>query len=660
MPMQRSTHARPRSIAGFAIAWLVALVAISALAPIVAASSAGYVANCDVKLRATASTSADVFAVIAIGTVVVADGTVTGDSWAADCGSSVAGNTWLAVTSVGGSSVSSLYGVSHVYAASGLFHVQVVNQTWLEGVDISHYQGTINYAQVAAAGKTFVIAKATEGIGYTDPMWTKNLAAATAAGLKVTGYHFARPDGNPTKPVQEADWFVSQLALAPGMIVPALDLERSGGMSPTALQAWVGAWLGEVYAKTGVRPMIYASPSFWHTALNNTAMFANQGYTVLWIAHWRVSQPSVPANNWGGHGWTFWQYDDCGKVPGISGCVDVDRYNGIDLTPVTVGADFHVGTTPAQRSVEQGAATQFAIPIQRQFFTLPINLQVSGLPAGAQASLDPATNTGSTATLSINAASGAGAPAAGTYPLVVTGTADGMTRTTTATLVVTDAAAPTVTAPSPRLYAHMTLWTTGAPVRTSWSAADPSGITQDELQRSTAGGEWSAVALAPATATSVTQTLAIGTRYGYQVRATDGAANTSAWKVGPEVTPLLTQQSSPYVTYGGTWHSSSASSASGGTEKYASGKGAWVKMWFSGSSIAWVAPTGLGRGSASVYIDGVYKGTVSLYASSYHARQIVFAYNWATNGVHSIKIINRATSGHPRIDLDAFLRLVQG
>jgi hypothetical protein len=51
---------------------------------------------------------------------------------------------------------------------------------------------------------------------------------------------------------------------------------------------------------------------------------------------------------------------------------------------------------------------------------------------------------------------------------------------------------------------------------------------------------------------------------------------------------------------------------------------------------------------------------VSLYASAYHPRQIVFAYSWATNGTHSIKLVNRATSGHPRIDLDAFIRLVQG
>src|SRR5438270_119859 len=85
---------------------------------------------------------------------------------------------------------------------------------------------------------------------------------ATAAGLGVTGYHFARPDLNPTDAKGEADWFAGQLALAPGMLVPALDLEVSGGMSTTALRTWVGTWLAEVAAKTGVKPMIYTSPSF--------------------------------------------------------------------------------------------------------------------------------------------------------------------------------------------------------------------------------------------------------------------------------------------------------------------------------------------------------------------------------------------------------------
>lgn len=79
--------------------------------------------------------------------------------------------------------------------------------------------------------------------------------------------------------------------------------------------------------------MIYTSPSFWSTYMGDTRQFADAGYTVLWIAHWTsASQPTVPAQNWGGHGWTFWQYTDKGTVSGIKGSVDLDRYNGQALS----------------------------------------------------------------------------------------------------------------------------------------------------------------------------------------------------------------------------------------------------------------------------------------------------------------------------------------
>jgi GH25 family lysozyme M1 (1,4-beta-N-acetylmuramidase) len=100
------------------------------------------------------------------------------------------------------------------------------------------------------------------------------------------------------------------------------------------MQTWVSTWLQIVSSATGVKPMIYTSPNFWTNSMGNTQMFAQGGYTVLWVAHWTsASQPTVPANNWGGHGWTFWQYTSSGTVNGISGSVDLDRYNGLTLDP---------------------------------------------------------------------------------------------------------------------------------------------------------------------------------------------------------------------------------------------------------------------------------------------------------------------------------------
>jgi lysozyme len=114
-----------------------------------------------------------------------------------------------------------------------------------------------------------------------------------------------------------------------------LDLEKNGGLGIRKLRKWVKAWLARVEARLGVKPIIYTSPSFWHDRMGNSRWFADNGYA-LWIAHWHVATPRVPAKNWGGRGWTIWQYDNCGSVEGIDGCVDLDRFNGTNLDALRI------------------------------------------------------------------------------------------------------------------------------------------------------------------------------------------------------------------------------------------------------------------------------------------------------------------------------------
>ncbi len=333
-------HLRRSRLPGV-VAGLFAL-ALLPLAPPVAAADSDYVANCSTRLRASPSTSASATTLVTMptGTIVTVAATVTGESWSTTCVTAVAGSTWYAITAVNGTSVTTLYGVGVAYAASGLFRPSTspppVPATYLEGIDVSRYQGTIDWAAVASAGKRYAIMRATLGEAYLDPMYAANHAGARAAGLQVTAYHFATPSASPGDAALEADWFVQNAALLPGDLVPALDLEQTGGLPASALQAWVATWLDQVTARLGVRPMIYTSPNFWKNSMGDTTMFADLGYSVLWIAHWATSSPTVPANNWGGRGWTFWQYSNCGSVAGISGCVDLDRYNGTDLAGLTV------------------------------------------------------------------------------------------------------------------------------------------------------------------------------------------------------------------------------------------------------------------------------------------------------------------------------------
>jgi hypothetical protein len=85
--------------------------------------------------------------------------------------------------------------------------------------------------------------------------------------------------------------------------------------------------LTRIQHRLGVKAIIYSGIYFWTTAMADTTRFADEGYKVLWLPHYTSdSSTYVPANNWGGHGWTFWQWTSVGSVPGIPGHVDLDRY----------------------------------------------------------------------------------------------------------------------------------------------------------------------------------------------------------------------------------------------------------------------------------------------------------------------------------------------
>lgn len=202
---------------------------------------------------------------------------------------------------------------------------------------MSHWQGTIDWTQVAAAGKRFAFLKASDSTDYIDPTYATNRSGANANGIVIGAYHFARPDTTPGDAAAEADLFVNTADVHVGDLRPVLDLEVTGNLSPTNLAAWVKAFLDRVYERTGVRAAIYASPSFWTTSVGGTSSVAVGGYPVYWVAHWTTAaSPWVPASDWGGYGWTFWQYSSTGSVPGITWRVDLDRFRYNDLAAYRV------------------------------------------------------------------------------------------------------------------------------------------------------------------------------------------------------------------------------------------------------------------------------------------------------------------------------------
>src|SRR5204863_2526359 len=120
---------------------------------------------------------------------------------------------------------------------------------------------------------------------------------------------------------------------------------------------------------------------------------------------------------WGGRGWTFWQYDDCGTVPGISGCVDLDRYHGSDLTRVTYVRDFGLSVAVPEASVKQAASTTYTIAISRDNWFVPITPSVTGLPAGATARFKSNPTSLASTLLTVTASSLASATPTGVYQL---------------------------------------------------------------------------------------------------------------------------------------------------------------------------------------------------------------------------------------------------
>ena len=534
--------------------------------------------------------------------------------------------------------------------------------TMLEGIDVSHWQDAIDWTKVAAAGKSFAIIKATDGqkdsFGklYSDPNYPTNHAAAKAAGLWTGAYHFARPDATVNDAIDEADYFAAAINLGVGDLIPALDLEVSGGLAVPALQAWVATFLGEVTTRIGARPMIYTSPAFWKKYMGDSRALADAGYTTLWIAHWNVTSPTVAASNWGGHGWTFWQYSNCGHVNGISGCVDLDRYSGLDLAAQAYSV-FRLAASIPAGPVKQGMSSAARVAIVRTNFSSEIALDVTGLPDGSIATFDTNPTTDSTVAMTVQTPADPSATPLGTYPLTITGVAAGLTRTATVNLVVADGIPPTVVAPFTGLSGNKTLGSTTVPVRVRWSASDPSGVATEGLQRSVNGVTWTGVALPTTTATSVDQNLTFGSSVRQRARATDRLANTSPWVAGSLVKASLTQQTALAVTWRGRWHTVRSASASGGSLRYATSAGASATFRFTGSSIAWVSARGTTRGSARVSIDGVYATTVNLRSSIGRSRAIVFARNWLTSGTHTITVVVVGTAGHPRVDIDAFVRL---
>ena len=193
------------------------------------------------------------------------------------------------------------------------------------GLDVSGYQGNVNWSSVAANGGRFAYVKATESTTYQNPYFTQQYNGSYNAGLIRGAYHFATP--NTSSGATQADYFVAHGGgwsrdgkTLPGM----LDIEWNPygascyGLSAAGMVNWILSFSNEYHAKTGRWAVIYTATSWWSQCTGNQGDFSSTN--PLALANYNGSPGTMP------YAWpyqTIWQYADSGVFPG-----DQDAFNG--------------------------------------------------------------------------------------------------------------------------------------------------------------------------------------------------------------------------------------------------------------------------------------------------------------------------------------------
>ncbi len=194
-----------------------------------------------------------------------------------------------------------------------------------EGIDVSRYQGNIDWKRVRADGKSFAFIKASQGQRYLDPTFITNAKGAKAAGVLLGAYHFVDATSvDATK--AEARHFAEVLDRVGGaeaLDFPAvMDYENNpGGLSSAAIHDVAMAFLTEFERVSGRKPMVYTGNAF--AAHFKASLVAYK----LWIARYSTR---VPNDTTAWKLWDFWQYSDSGRVDGIQGPVDLNVYAGTE------------------------------------------------------------------------------------------------------------------------------------------------------------------------------------------------------------------------------------------------------------------------------------------------------------------------------------------
>lgn len=191
----------------------------------------------------------------------------------------------------------------------------------VKGIDVSYYQGSINWTQVKGDGVEYAFIRVSDGTGFVDPKFETYWAQSASVGIRHGAYQFFRPGQDP---IAQADLLLAKIGgkLAAGDLPPVVDVEASDGLTATQIQAKLALWVDRVKTAIGRDPIIYTGFYFWRDSVGAPDYTASP----LWHAQYTTAACPNIAPPWGS--WAFWQFTSSGSVAGITGNVDVDRFNG--------------------------------------------------------------------------------------------------------------------------------------------------------------------------------------------------------------------------------------------------------------------------------------------------------------------------------------------
>lgn len=191
----------------------------------------------------------------------------------------------------------------------------------VHGVDVSRWQGNIDWVRLRHAGVGFAFIKATEGGDHSDPMFPVYWAQTRAAGIPRGAYHYFYFCRSGT---QQAEWFMRHVPREPGALPPVIDLEWTASRTcprrppPGEVLREAKIFKDILHQYYGQRPIIYTTVDFYRD--NNLRSWPEE--------FWLRSVAGHPSEVYPGQRWTFWQYTGTGTAPGVAGNVDLNAFAG--------------------------------------------------------------------------------------------------------------------------------------------------------------------------------------------------------------------------------------------------------------------------------------------------------------------------------------------